>query len=199
MDDPLLAAMSPFGSAVKASSAGPSPSAVADTFAATNAAAAAAAATLEREAAKDIEDTITVPNTRDGEIVRLHEMENDDESDMMRVTFKTKYTRSTDTPEEIVDAKRVFSAVFKQGTKFISRKPKPPCDQDQYLILKKGLERRRETLKEDMANLGLKTGDPSTHQNEVFQHLSKVFNMMGSMIDVMDEKFSGNPRDCSGG
>ena len=140
--DDFLAAMSPFGSAAQASSAGPSPGAVAATFAATNDAAAAraprTAAIVEKDASKDIEDTVTVPNTRDGEIVRLREMENDDESDMMRVTFKTKYTRPTDTPEEIIDAKKVFSAVFKQGTKFISRKPKPPCDQDQYLILKRG-------------------------------------------------------------
>ena len=154
-------------------------------------------AELENQEMKAIEDTIKIPNMEDGEIVRLHEFENDDENNMMRVTFKTKYTRSTDTPEEIVDAKKVFSSVFRRGTKFLARKPQPPCDQDQYQILKRGLERRRETLKEDMANLGLKTGNPSTRQNEVFQHLSKLFNMMGTMIDVMDAKFSGNPRDCA--
>jgi hypothetical protein len=122
-------------------------------------------------------------------------------SNTVLVSFREKYLRSQDSPIDQKNIRNVFGRVFHPDSTFNVKSPKPPCSKVEYDLLKRGLERRRETLLEDIDRERAKLGiDPNvanmTVDNLVVENIVTHHNLIVEVINALDTRFQLNRQDC---
>jgi hypothetical protein len=90
------------------------------------------------------------------DIVVINERVQLDETDFEpydggNIGFTAEYfPNNIKTPNEIIAAKIVFAKVFKEGSGFSVENPQAPCDENEYGILREGLQNRLERIRTEV-------------------------------------------------
>ena len=110
---------------------------------------------------------------------------------LLIVPFEGKYTEveKNTTPSEIEQAKLVFSDVYGNGN---FNPNKPPCNEEQYETLRKGLMRRRTTLLDEISEMRL----ADKTNNITYDALVNRQRKMGEIVNILDTNFKYNRMNC---
>ena len=89
------------------------------------------------------------------------------------------------TPKELIAAKVVFANVFRPSSEFSLINPKPPCDIDEYGILREGLSNRLEGIREQV-RAGKRSEGLSIRIRALMEQGIKMKKLLDDMVENVE-------------
>ena len=155
-------------------------------------AATTASAITSRRKRQDLEKTVPVDIIVINERVQLNETDFKPEENTDRIGFTQKngYFPDPMSYTDLLNAKITFAKIFAKDSKFSLTDSKPPCDLEEYGVLRQGLENRFKSLRHEIHKNTQIEGD-SIKTRTLLDQAVKIKAILDNMQENKCDDFAG--------